>query len=280
MKLQTKSLEVLERTSKFLKSGVIEQTPAWFNVVSANPPVKNLVRQPNFKYRKTLEEQQSILDTEIEKQNKKLKDAFTYNEDTHFYKTKIKRQENDIYRPIKLKFLEDELRNLFYQQHPWELADPKLLIENTGNDAAKQDWSSIIQINKKLDGESVVQRTLYLLKENKDLLKKGAKAKKLSLADAYDIARYEYYQVKMQRELEAQIAKEEAQLYGATFKPSSIEYGFNKEQQVIDQWKADAIEATKKLEASKSSAASGSEQGEGSEEGVVDEEFKDVGNKN
>jgi small subunit ribosomal protein S23 len=45
------------------------------------------------------------------------------------------------------------LRADFFGDHPWELARPKIILENSGNDAKGWDWSKIVQPGKPLDGE-------------------------------------------------------------------------------------------------------------------------------
>ncbi|GMM38228.1 mitochondrial 37S ribosomal protein [Saccharomycopsis crataegensis] len=278
MKFQTKALDVLETTSHFLKSGAVESTPAWYTVVGANPPFKNQIKVPTFNYQKVAKEQESFLDTDKESKAKKSTKRFQYNANTGFYKTRITKGnsvETDVYKPIKLKFLQDELRNLFYYQHPWELADGKILVEgNSVVDYEKLDWSSIIQLNKKLDGESVVQRTLYILKDNKKQVKQNPSIEKISLEKAYNQARFEYYQIKMAREAEVQVAQEEATFSGAVFKPSSIEVGFEKESQVLSKWKEDALAETKRIEALRSGNSAGPEAGES--EGALDDVFDDI----
>ena len=48
MKIQANAVNVLERTSNYLNSGVIKTPPAWFNVVAKNPPRKKFTREPKF----------------------------------------------------------------------------------------------------------------------------------------------------------------------------------------------------------------------------------------
>ena len=45
------------------------------------------------------------------------------------------------------------IRRKFYTQHPWELARPKVVVEEDGADYARWDWSKMEQIEKPLDGE-------------------------------------------------------------------------------------------------------------------------------
>lgn len=45
------------------------------------------------------------------------------------------------------------LRKDFFKDHPWELARPRMIIEDEGKDSHKIDWSSIEQKEKALSGE-------------------------------------------------------------------------------------------------------------------------------
>ena len=46
-----------------------------------------------------------------------------------------------------------QLRSDFFGDHPWELARPRLVVEDSGNDAKGYDWRTIQQKGKQLDGE-------------------------------------------------------------------------------------------------------------------------------
>ncbi|AOA62112.1 37S ribosomal protein S25, mitochondrial [Komagataella phaffii CBS 7435] len=218
MKIQQNAINILERTSNFLKSGVIKQQPAWYKVVGSIPPQVDLTRK-----------------AAVNQQN-----TTNFVSQPSTFKTRVNPRtiKNKLYRSQKLEFVEDELRALFYDQHPWERANPKLVVENANDiELFKLDWSNIRQLTKPFDGENVVQRTLYLVQNEN-----------LSILEAYDKARFEYYQVKMQLEAEDSISKEEATMYGAQFKESALEYGFQKEQEVIDQWKEEAEQQTELLQ--------------------------------
>ena len=63
-------------------------------------------------------------------------------------------------RPVDLrkmqqmnKALNTSIRTKFYKEHPWELARPKVVVEEDGADYVRQDWSKMEQIGKPLDGE-------------------------------------------------------------------------------------------------------------------------------
>ncbi|SCU90851.1 LAMI_0E03840g1_1 [Lachancea mirantina] len=230
MRTQTNAVNILERTSSYLRAGLLRQTPAWYEVVAFVPPSKRFERSPKLVNPSTLESRAMLNPLRAE-----------LNAETGFFETKntksSRKVTRSLYRAPKLKFTEDKLRQLFYEQHPWELSRPKMLVENTGTE--NYDWSHIQQLGKPLDGESVVQRTLFLLQ-----IKQHA-----SLLDAYDQARFEFYRLRMQQEIQDQVAQEEAEMFGSVFGPSAIEFGLEKEQKVIQTWKKRAIQQSELISA-------------------------------
>jgi small subunit ribosomal protein S23 len=58
-----------------------------------------------------------------------------------------------MFQPLPITYPEDKMRSEFFGDHPWELARPRLVVENSGNDAKEYDWSKIVQPGKALDGE-------------------------------------------------------------------------------------------------------------------------------
>ncbi|EDO16735.1 hypothetical protein Kpol_1003p40 [Vanderwaltozyma polyspora DSM 70294] len=222
MKIQKNAVNVLERTSAYLRAGLLTKQPAWYNVVASVPPLKKFERVPK------------LTNPSNDRINGQLHSLDSSAGNNGMFKTRYTAKDRSnaskqLYSASKLTYIEDQLREIFYKQHPWELSRPKILIENNGDE--KYDWSHMQQIGKPLDGESVVQRTLYLMK-NKEAP---------SLVLAYDMARYEFYRLRMQQHIEEQVAQEEAEMFGSVFGPSAIEYGIQKEQKVIDTWKRKAI---------------------------------------
>jgi small subunit ribosomal protein S23 len=49
--------------------------------------------------------------------------------------------------------MEAHFRKRFYKEHPWELARPRILVEEDGANYLRMDWSKIQQLGKPLDGE-------------------------------------------------------------------------------------------------------------------------------
>ncbi|KAL6706098.1 mitochondrial ribosomal small subunit component [Coniothyrium glycines] len=136
------------------------------------------------------------------------------------------RKASQLFKPLPIVYPEDQLRADFFGDHPWELARPRLVVENSGNDAKDYDWSTITQPGKQLDGESVVQRQLWLMER-----------KSMSKASAYDQARREFYAHRHRAEIRSRIAKEEAQHVGAYFGKGPLQIGMELEDYTWESWK-------------------------------------------
>jgi len=59
-----------------------------------------------------------------------------------------------LFQPQNITYPEDRLRKEFFSDHPWELARPRVVLENDGMDARLYDWSTgIRQPGQPLSGE-------------------------------------------------------------------------------------------------------------------------------
>ncbi|KAK6463829.1 37S ribosomal protein S25, mitochondrial [Scheffersomyces coipomensis] len=271
MKPQVRASTVLERTSHYLKVGVLKEKPAWFDVVGAHPPILDLSKKP-----KKIDLKQTDIDPSLKLDNDK------GSVEGKFFKTRMnstdrKQQHNAISRIPKLQFLEDELRDVFYHQHPWEFSRPKNLIENQGDEYKNLDWSHMLQFTKPLDGESVVQRTLWILTNQNNEINinnnnNNNESPKITLFEAYDKARFEFYRLRMEEEMNSAVSREESTMYGAIYPSTNLEWGVKNEQEYIDLWAKIAEEKTRVLEASRernNSTASGKST-KGGETGLED----------
>ncbi|KAG7821040.1 hypothetical protein KL942_000328 [Ogataea angusta] len=245
--------DVLKRTSDFLRSGLVTEQPAWYKPVAYHPPKQiqhKTIRPEKFS---------------------KLRKLSVPPRSGNLYNTRLTQSDLklNLLKPQNLKYLEDKIRNVFYQQHPWELADPKSLIENEHTiDNKNQNWSHMRQLTKRLDGESVVQRTLYVMQNEK-----------LNLVQAYEKAKYEYYRLKIEEETEMNVAREEHEMFGAVYDKTVVEQGFDKETEVIKKWKVRALEETQVLEARLSNLSSdlgGEEDVQAPDEDTLFNDLEDV----
>ncbi|KAG9238400.1 37S ribosomal protein S25, mitochondrial [Amylocarpus encephaloides] len=183
------------------------QPPPWFSTIESIPPSEILTRpQPAVQRGKIIRNSKS-------------------------------RKPSKSFQPLQIVYYEDRLRKAFYSDHPWELARPRILLENDGRDAQRCNWQNIQQPGFPLTGESVVQRQLYLMDvEGKQKM------------EAYDIARKEFYALRHEEEVERRVAKEEALWSGAYFGKGPLEVGMELEDKVYEEWKDWALIQAERLD--------------------------------
>ena len=121
-KYDFRPMRVHQTATQLLNTERITKTPPWYNVVGSITPAQTLVRtQP------------------LPHQPRK-------------GKTRTKKA-SKLFQPQNIHYEEDALRKEFFKDHPWELARPRLVIEDDGKDSQKTDWSRIEQPEKALSGE-------------------------------------------------------------------------------------------------------------------------------
>ncbi len=115
-------LRVHQTATQLLKAERLSKTPPWYNVVGSITPAQAHVRmQP------------------LPHQNRKGRS--------------MTKKPSKLFQPQTIHYEEDALRKEFYKDHPWELARPRLVIEDDGKDSQKTDWSCIEQPENALSGE-------------------------------------------------------------------------------------------------------------------------------
>ncbi|KAL4873186.1 hypothetical protein BDV12DRAFT_160544 [Aspergillus spectabilis] len=211
------ALRVRETAVKSQAAGKIRWMPEWVDVVRDIPPAQVLVRDRPQQHQLVRQRLKTIPGTS-EKQV-----VFDVQE-----KRKKSKKASRMFLPVEIKYEEDQLRTEFFQDHPWELARPRILLETSGKDFERYNWKTLRQPGKKLDGESVVQRQLWLLNNVPDMTKSAA----------YDIARREFYRLRLQEDIERRVAAEEAEATGATFGPNRIDISMELEKQQYEIWKS------------------------------------------
>jgi small subunit ribosomal protein S23 len=105
----------------------LKPTPPWFNVTQIIPPSSIGVRSLPVQH-------------------------------TKFGQQKAKRKPSTkMFRPQTIVYEEDSIRQKFFGTHPWELARPRVVLEDDGRDAFRWDWSSLKQKGRMTDGERYVK---------------------------------------------------------------------------------------------------------------------------
>jgi small subunit ribosomal protein S23 len=89
-------------------------------------------------------------------------------------------------------------------------------------------------------------------------------------AQAYDVARREFYALRHEEEVERRIAREEASWTGAYFGKSAIDVGMELEDKTYESWKAWATREAEAIDLQRNAAYTGL--GAGSEEEEVETE--------
>lgn len=112
---------VLQTANQLLETNHISHAPPWYKVLTDVPPGEILVRP--------------IHRTRNQGRNRKNK------------------KPSRMFQPVEIKYPEDRLRSEFFGDHPWELARPKTVLEDSGNDARHWSWEKLEQIGKPVDGE-------------------------------------------------------------------------------------------------------------------------------
>jgi small subunit ribosomal protein S23 len=191
------------------------------------------------------------------------------------------------FKPVRITYPEDALRQEFFSDHPWELARPKVVLEDSGNDHKGYDWGELEQEGKRVDGErygyalsreimkgmdvtnkhrnSVIQRQRHLMQHGLPT-QDGHPSPKLSKHHAYDIARSEFYAHRHLQDMERRIAVEEAKHTGAYFMPGPNAIAEPLEDAQFEKWKMWAASRVAGIKNQRMAGYSGSEVEEGEEE--------------
>ncbi|KAI6781584.1 uncharacterized protein J7T54_005295 [Emericellopsis cladophorae] len=165
--------------------------PPWYDVLRSTPPSETLVRTVRPRH---------VVDSTSNKQ---------------------------YYKPQEIVYPEDALRRLFYKDHPWELARPRMIVELDGKDYQKTDWSKgLRQPGIPLSGESVVQRMLYRMD-----------VEGMTQEKAYDVTRREFYRLRQEEEIARRVTLEEARHVGAYFGLDRRDIAMKLENNEFENWK-------------------------------------------
>ena len=128
-------LRVHQTAVQLLATGKLTNTPPWYNVIGQVPPSETLVRTQPLQHQET----------------------------PRTRRVKAKKP-SKLFQPLKVVYEEDQLRKQFFSDHPWELARPRIVLENDGKDAERCDWSEMAQPYKPLSGERYPLPSRFLVK--------------------------------------------------------------------------------------------------------------------
>ena len=136
------ALQVRQTALNQFASSKINKLPEWVDVIGDIPPSETLIR--------TLPPRHQLV-------RQRLKTVAGSSQPQVVFEVQENRRKpkkpSRLFQPVELKYEEDQLRHEFFRDHPWELARPRVLLESTGKDFEKYDWSRLVQPGKRLDGE-------------------------------------------------------------------------------------------------------------------------------
>lgn len=199
-----------------LKAKQVTQQPSWLDIIGDVPPAQILIRQQPLQHPLTKVRTRSLPSGKTEQYTQVVEP-----------KKRKTLKDRHLFMPKTLQYEEDSLRSRFFSDHPWELARPRVVLETSGDQYKDADWSKgLVQPGIPLSGESVVQRQLWLLQNVPDV----------TVSQAYDIARKEFYALRRQEETRNRIAAEEARHMGAQFGKSAIQISMKIENDMYNDW--------------------------------------------
>lgn len=117
-------LRVHHAATQLLASAKISSKPPWYDAVSSIAPSETIVRTQPLQH----QDRSRLRQAKIKKPSK-------------------------LFRPQRISYEEDTLRMEFFGDHPWELARPRVVLEDDGRDAEKCDWSKLEQATRPPSGE-------------------------------------------------------------------------------------------------------------------------------
>jgi small subunit ribosomal protein S23 len=120
-----KPARVHASASQLLEAGRLKRRPPWLDAVGPNPPSQILVRTQPVQHSPSV-------------QRRKKSKRF---------------QSLQSFRPLPIAYEEDRLRTIFYKDHPWELARPRVILEDDGVEGPPMEWRTITPPGRQLSGE-------------------------------------------------------------------------------------------------------------------------------
>jgi small subunit ribosomal protein S23 len=112
-------LSIAKQAKQLMDVGLLKTEPIWYQPILTTPPMTDLSRKPA---------------------------------QEHFLRPWNRANDNRRIQPIS-QGLAEQVRTRFYKEHPWELARPRVVVEEDGADYVREEWSSMEQVAKPLDGE-------------------------------------------------------------------------------------------------------------------------------
>lgn len=175
-----------KHVGNMLKGNLMKKPPVWLSVVQAIPPGPSIIRSQN-------------PEVNINGQTELEASLLSKPRNTHRLRHSQKHLRTPPPRPRAIVYPEDKLRRQFFKDHPFELAKPKVLVENDLG-INRTDFSKLMLDGmhpSQIDGEAVIKYQLHLM-THENMPERKAYAKATS----------EFYEIRAQQEEEERAARE------------------------------------------------------------------------
>ncbi|KAI9360203.1 mitochondrial ribosomal protein S25 [Pilaira anomala] len=177
---------IARHVSNMLKGNLMKKSPVWLPVVQAIPPGPSIIRSQN-------------PEVNISGQTELEQTLLSKPRNTNRLRHSEKHLRTPPPRPRAIVYPEDKLRRQFFKDHPFELARPKVLVENDLG-INRTDYSKLMLDGmhpSEIDGDAVIKYQLHLM-THENMPERKAYAKATS----------EFYEIRAQQEQEERKARE------------------------------------------------------------------------
>ncbi|TCD60048.1 mitochondrial ribosomal small subunit component [Steccherinum ochraceum] len=206
--------QVHKQASRFLRSNLLKEEPAWYQAVLENPPLPLPPRAPANRSRYDVPRHiaSSSADPTIS--------------------SSISR------RPLPVSYLEDTLRRQFFKDHPFEAFRPVSLVEagriQDEHPIRGKQWKRLRQRGINPSAEDTIRYAATLHEHHK-----------YPLTQAYSAAVAQFRSLRAERDIATNTARLEAEVIGIPFGPTLVEQTFALEEKQLDTWeKKDELDAS------------------------------------
>lgn len=193
--------QVHQQISRLMRAGYIKEEPPWFQAVLNHPPLPLPAKAPP---------PRSPYDQLPQK-------------------TTTGKMRPPTSNPLPIYYIEDDLRRQFFRDHPFEAFRPTTLVEGAGirdeHPIRGKEWTRLRQRGRNPTPEDAIRFAVNLFQHHG-----------LSLTEAYARAISQFRSLRSEHYIATRYAVKEARYLGATFVPTEIEHGFNKEVRNLDTW--------------------------------------------
>lgn len=152
-RLNLAALNVRKNALAQKQAGKFSRVPCWAGIVADVPPASVHVRNRPLQHPVSQQRVKTIADKSGNPRPQVVVEQLPS-------RKRPPKKGSRMFKPLEIHYEEDQLRKEFFQDHPWELARPRVVLESDGRDHTRSDWSQLQQKGKGLDGERCVTAIL------------------------------------------------------------------------------------------------------------------------